>query len=49
MSFFPNFANTKLQRAKVNKTMREMIVGYKTDLDSVCYKAYKKKCYYYIV
>ena len=36
---FRIFAITQMQRAKVDKTIREMLVGHTTGLDSVYYKA----------
>jgi integrase len=36
---FRIFAITQMQRAKVDKTIREMLVGHSTGLDSVYYKA----------
>ncbi|HEX5185772.1 MAG TPA: hypothetical protein VFV86_02690 [Nitrososphaeraceae archaeon] len=36
---FRIFAITQMQRAKIDKTIREMLVGHSTGLDSVYYKA----------
>jgi integrase len=36
---FRIFAITQMQRARIDKTIREMLVGHKTGLDSVYYKA----------
>ena len=35
---FRIYAITQMQRARVDKTIREMVVGHKTGLDSVYYK-----------
>ena len=34
-----------MQRAKVDKTIREMLVGHSTGLDSVYYKASEEEIY----
>ena len=42
---FRIFAITQMQRAKVDKTIREMLVGHSTGLDSVYYKASDEEIY----
>jgi integrase len=42
---FRIFAITQMQRAKVDKTIREMLVGHSTGLDSVYYKASEDEIY----
>ncbi|MGD9672131.1 MAG: hypothetical protein AB7U98_01475 [Candidatus Nitrosocosmicus sp.] len=42
---FRIFAITQMQRAKVDKTIREMLVGHSTGLDSVYYKASEEEIY----
>ncbi len=42
---FRIFAITQMQRAKIDKTIREMLVGHSTGLDSVYYKASEEEIY----
>jgi len=42
---FRIFAITQMQRAKVDKTIREMLVGQSTGLDSVYYKASEEEIF----
>jgi hypothetical protein len=42
---FRTFAITQMQRARVDKTIREMLVGHKTGLDSVYYKPSEEEIY----
>lgn len=42
---FRIFAITQMQRAKVDKTIREMLVGHSTGLDSVYYKASEEEIF----
>ena len=42
---FRIFAITQMQRAKVDKTIREMLVGHGTGLDSVYYKASEEEIF----
>jgi integrase len=42
---FRIFAITQMQRAKVDKTIREMLVNHSTGLDSVYYKASEEEIY----
>ncbi len=42
---FRIFAITQMQRAKVHKTIREMMVGHSTGLDSVYYKASEEEIF----
>lgn len=42
---FRIFAITQMQRAKLDKTIREMLVGHSTGLDSVYYKASEEEIY----
>ena len=42
---FRIFAITQMQRARIDKTIREMLVGHKTGLDSVYYKASEEEIY----
>src|SRR4029079_4754682 len=40
---FRIFAITQMQRARIDKTIREMLVGHATGLDSVYYKAQEEE------
>ena len=42
---FRIFAITQMQRAKIDKTIREMLVGQSTGLDSVYYKASEEEIF----